>query len=284
MMNIEDLRAYCLSFKGVHEKMPFGKSTSDYDRGLLVFYVLDKWFCFVNVDVFDFCDLKCPTEQIDELQAQYEGIRPGYHMNKRHWISVCFNRDVPDDKIRELVRQSYETVVSELPKKEREMLQNDAPQAAPAEEPVPVYELEYTPEQRRLAEHLIGLERAALDKWFQGDTSGYEQLWSRRSFSYFDGVVTHRVDDHATIAAFLKTIDGKLFARSYDFRAPRVQFGEDMAVLTYQLFADTSLLDMKYNCIEIFQKESDGQWRVIHSTWSFYRPMEMNFGSAKEIV
>ena len=118
-MNIEDFRAYCLSFKGVHEKMPFGKSTSDYDRGLQVFYVLDKWFCFVNVDVFDFCDLKCPTEQIDELQAQYEGIRPGYHMNKRHWISVCFNRDVPDDKIRELVRQSYETVVSELPKKER---------------------------------------------------------------------------------------------------------------------------------------------------------------------
>lgn len=282
-MNIEDFRAYCLSFKGVCEKMPFGKSTSDYDRGLLVFYVLDKWFCFVNVDVFDFCDLKCPTEQIDSLQAQYEGIRPGYHMNKRHWISVCLNKDVPDEKVKELVRQSYETVVSEMSKKEQEMLKSYTRQTAPTED-APVYELEYTPEQRELAAHIIGLEKAALDRWFKGDTSGYEQLWSKRSFTYFDGVVTERVDNHATIAAYLKTIDGKLFAQSYDFHAPRVQFGEDMAVLTYQLFADTSLIDMKYNCIEVYQKEKDGQWRVIHSTWSFLRPMDMNFGQAKEVV
>lgn len=283
MMNIEDFRAYCLSFKGVHEKMPFGKSTSDYDRGLLVFYVLDKWFCFVNVDVFDFCDLKCPTEQIVELQDRYAGIRPGYHMNKKHWISVYFNQDVPDEKIKELVRQSYEAVVGEMSKKEQAMLENST-QEADSEEDIPVYELEYTAEQRELAAHIIGLERAALDKWFKGDTSGYEQLWSEHSFTYFDGVVTKRVDDHATIAAFLKTIDGKLFAKSYDMRAPRVQFGEDMAVLTYQLFADTTLIDMKYNCIEVYQKEKDGKWRVIHSTWSFLRPMDMNFGQAKEVV
>ena len=282
-MNIEDFRTYCLSFKGVHEKMPFGKSTSDYDRGLLVFYVLDKWFCFVNVDVFDFCDLKCPTEQIDGLQEQYNGIRPGYHMNKRHWISVCFDKDVPDEKIKELVRQSYETVVSEMSKKERETLQASVP-ATDVEEKTPAYEQEYTPEQRKLAEHIIGLEKAALDKWFNGDTSGYEQLWPKHSFTYFDGVVTKRIDDHATIAAFLKTIDGKLYAKSYDFRAPRVQFGQDMAVLTYQLFADTTLIDMKYNCIEVYQKEKDGEWRVIHSTWSFLRPMDMNFGKAKEVV
>lgn len=139
-------------------------------------------------------------------------------------------------------------------------------------------------QERQLAEHIIGLERAALDKWFKGDTSGYEQLWSKRSFTYFDGVVTERVEDHATIAAFLKTIDGKLFADSYDFRAPRVQMGSDMAVLTYQLFADTSLIDMAYNCIEVYQLEDDGQWRVIHSTWSFIRPMDRKFGTEKAVV
>lgn len=149
---------------------------------------------------------------------------------------------------------------------------------------LPVYEQQYTPEERELAAHIIGLEKVALDKWFKGDTSGYEQLWSKRNFTYFDGVVTERIDDHATIAAFLKTIDGKLFADSYDFRSPRVQFGTDMAVLTYQLFADTSLIDMAYNCIEIYQKEADGEWHVIHSTWSFVRPMDMNFGKAKEVV
>ncbi len=138
-------------------------------------------------------------------------------------------------------------------------------------------------EQEALARHIIGLEKAALDKWFNGDTSGYEALWSRRSFTYFDAVVTERIDDHATIAAFLKTIDGKLFADSYDFRHPRVQIGQDMAVLTYQLFAKTSLIDMEYNCIEVYQKEEDGEWRVIHSTWSFIRPMDKDFKPAKEV-
>lgn len=140
-----------------------------------------------------------------------------------------------------------------------------------------------SPEDEALARHIIGLEKAALDKWFAGDTSGYEKLWSHRSFTYFDAVVTERIDDHATIAEALKTIDGKLFADSYDFRDPRVQIGKDMAVLTYQLFAETTLIDMKYNCIEVYQKEEDGQWHVIHSTWSFIRPMDRDFAPAKEV-
>lgn len=139
-------------------------------------------------------------------------------------------------------------------------------------------------EEQALAQHIIGLERAALDKWFAGDTSGYERLWSKRSFTYFDAVVTECIDSHAAIAEFLKTIDGKLFADSYDFRHPRVQIGQDMAVLTYQLFAKTTLIDMEYNCIEVYQKEEDGQWRVIHSTWSFIRPMDKDFKPAKEVV
>ena len=92
------------------------------------------------------------------------------------------------------------------------------------------------------------------------------------------------MDDHATISEFLKTIEGKLFADSYDFRSPCVQIGQDMAVLTYQLFAKTTLIDMEYNCIEVYQKEEDSRWRVIHSTWSFIRPMEKNFNAVKEVV
>jgi predicted DNA-binding protein (MmcQ/YjbR family) len=122
-VNIEEFRTYCLSFKGAHDKMPFEKATSEYDRNLLVFYVLDKWFCFANIYVFDFCNIKCDTEQIEELQDRYEGVKPGYHMNKKHWISVYFDKDVPDRTIKDLVRQSYEIVVSSLPKQEREILQ-----------------------------------------------------------------------------------------------------------------------------------------------------------------
>lgn len=148
----------------------------------------------------------------------------------------------------------------------------------------PAYEQQYTEEERALADHIIGLEKGALDKWFKGDTTGYEQLWSKHSFTYFDSVRPDRVDDHETIAQFLETIKGKLFADSYDFHCPRVQFGQDMAVLTYQLFSNTSLLDMKYNCIEIYQKEENGEWHVIHSTWSFIRPMDQKLPEDKNVV
>lgn len=122
-MNIEEFRTYCLSFKGVHDKMPFEKATSEYDRNLLVFYVLDKWFCFVNIDVFDFCTIKCDTEQIEDLQDRYEGVKLGYHMNKKHWISVYFDKDVSDKMIKDLVKRSYGIVVSSLSKQEKETLQ-----------------------------------------------------------------------------------------------------------------------------------------------------------------
>ena len=77
----------------------------------------------MNVDVFDFCNVKCRPEQSEELQERYEGMRPGYHMNKRHWLSICFNRDVPDSLIRSLARQSYDLVVASLTRKQREALE-----------------------------------------------------------------------------------------------------------------------------------------------------------------
>lgn len=121
-MDIEAFRNFCLSLDGVTEKMPFGKSTSDYGRNLLVFSVADKWFCFVNIEIFDFCDIKCSPDKIPELKEQYEGIKPGYHMNKQHWISVCFNQDIPDHILLELVKASYDEVVASLSKREKETL------------------------------------------------------------------------------------------------------------------------------------------------------------------
>lgn len=46
---------------------------------------------------------------------------PGWHMNKKYWISVYFNQDVPDNKIKELIKQSYDIVYQSLPKKEKGM-------------------------------------------------------------------------------------------------------------------------------------------------------------------
>ena len=69
-----------------------------------------------------FINLKSDPQKSLLNQQIYPSIKPGYHMNKKHWISVYFNSDVPGGKIRELVKKSYDTVVGGLTKKEREML------------------------------------------------------------------------------------------------------------------------------------------------------------------
>lgn len=141
-----------------------------------------------------------------------------------------------------------------------------------------IFEANATSNDIETAHHIVELEKAALELWFNGQTSGYNNLWSRESFSYFDSVSSVRIDSHAKIEEVLQTIEGRLFAHDgYDFRNPRVQLFGNTAILTFQLFADTTLLDMRYNCIEIYNKEADDEWRVVHSTWSFIRPMDMDF-------
>lgn len=122
-MNIEDFRIYCLSFKGVWEKMPFPNVNDKYSRDVLCFYIGSKWFCYVNIEVFDRCCLKSTPEDAENLRIQYEGITPAWHMNKRFWNDVYFNKDVPDSKIEELVGRSYELVYQSLTKKEKEAIE-----------------------------------------------------------------------------------------------------------------------------------------------------------------
>jgi hypothetical protein len=139
-------------------------------------------------------------------------------------------------------------------------------------------------EETQLAAMLIQMEEDALKKWFNGDSSGYRELWSKKNFSYFDAVCKDRIDDHDVVSdQASQVVDGNLYAKHYEVRNARVQLGVDMAVLTYQLYSETNIININYNCIEVFQKEEDG-WHVIHSTWSIIRPMEMEFSAMKTIV
>ena len=72
-------------------------------------------------DIVDILDVKCDPEMTGMIIQTY-GFLPGYHMNKKYWISVCFNADVPDKEIKALVKQSYDIVVTSLSKKEKEAL------------------------------------------------------------------------------------------------------------------------------------------------------------------
>lgn len=124
-----------------------------------------------------------------------------------------------------------------------------------------------------LTKQVIAMEKNALDKYYAGDMTGYYDLWSHEDFSYFDAGHDKCIDDFKEVKDFLDhNIAGKMHADSYKFVAPRVQIHGDTAILTYQLFADTNFINMKYNVIEVFQKNDQGEWKVVHSTWDTITP------------
>lgn len=108
-MNVEEFRDYCLSLPDVTEATPFEK----FSRGrytILVFYVKGHMFCYFNVDDFSNITIKCDPTSIAELTERYQAVGEPFNGNKRYWISVQPNSDLPDESLRELVRRSYEIV------------------------------------------------------------------------------------------------------------------------------------------------------------------------------
>jgi predicted DNA-binding protein (MmcQ/YjbR family) len=111
-MNIESFREYCLNLRGSTEDFPFDDQT-------LAFRVGGKIYALADVEHFEFVNLKCDPEQAILLREEFDAVKPGYHMNKKHWNSVFIDGSLPDSKMEELIRHSYEMVLKSLPLKQR---------------------------------------------------------------------------------------------------------------------------------------------------------------------
>ncbi|MEW6196981.1 MAG: MmcQ/YjbR family DNA-binding protein [Bacteroidota bacterium] len=109
-MDIEKIRNYCLKKPHVTEGFPFNED-------MLVFKVMNKMFCLLNLTPPHTINLKCDPEFAIELREQYEAVKPGYHMNKKHWNTIELDGNIPDKEITAWINHSYELVVSSLPKK-----------------------------------------------------------------------------------------------------------------------------------------------------------------------
>jgi predicted DNA-binding protein (MmcQ/YjbR family) len=116
-MNIEELRTYCLSLKGVTEDFPFDEST-------LVFKVVGKMFCLTDLEGPLSINVKNEPEKNIELREEYPAIKPGYHMSKIHWNTVEIDGSIPDDFIKNLIDESYDLVVMKLKKQEQQKLKS----------------------------------------------------------------------------------------------------------------------------------------------------------------
>ena len=115
-MDAAGLRAWCLEQPGAIEDFPFGPETS-------VFKVAGKLFALSALDRDPLAvSAKCEPELAAQLRHTYPAIRPGYHLNKRHWNTITLDGSLPDRLVRDLIEDSYDLVVSALPRRVREEL------------------------------------------------------------------------------------------------------------------------------------------------------------------
>lgn len=113
-MNIQQYFDYCLAKKAVTEHFPFDEDT-------LVFKVGGKMFALASLREWESgnaaVNLKGEPDKNLERRAEYDGINPGFHMNKSHWNTVEVNKDVPDSVVRQLIDESYALVFKSLTRK-----------------------------------------------------------------------------------------------------------------------------------------------------------------------
>lgn len=115
-MDLEAFREYCLSKPCVTESTPFGED-------VLVFKVGGKMFALVALDeVPATANLKCDPDLALELRDRYEQVRPGYHMNKKHWNTVEIDRGIPKSELLKMIDHSYDLVLKSLSKIKRAQL------------------------------------------------------------------------------------------------------------------------------------------------------------------
>ena len=105
-MTPDALREFCLSLVQAEETFPF-------DPELSVFKTTGntKIFALTNLrEVPLKISLKVDPEDSIALRAEFPDITPGYHLNKKHWITVVTGAGVPDDLVEDLVRGSHDLV------------------------------------------------------------------------------------------------------------------------------------------------------------------------------
>lgn len=117
---------------------------------------------------------------------------------------------------------------------------------------------------------ILALERAALDRWGQGDPGGYLEI-NAAGVSYFDPYIERRLDGLPELTARYEGIRGKIEIDRDDIVNPRVQLAGDAAILTFQYVSCSGESSAHWNCTEVYQREGD-EWKIVHSHWSYTQP------------
>ena len=117
-MNLHKItRTVALNLPEVECSQPFG-------AGCDVYKVMNKVFLLnTHLNGIAICNLKVLPDDGVMLRDIYPYIRTGWHMNKKHWISIYTHQNLDSDLIQDLVQNSYQLVTNKLPKQQRQRLE-----------------------------------------------------------------------------------------------------------------------------------------------------------------
>jgi predicted DNA-binding protein (MmcQ/YjbR family) len=115
-MDLVELQAYLLAKRGTTEERPFGPEA-------LVYKVMGKMFALIAWEASPLTiSLKCDPDEALFMRDLYTAVRPGYHLNKKHWNTVTIDGSIPESEFLRMIDDSYKLVVKGLPKAQREAL------------------------------------------------------------------------------------------------------------------------------------------------------------------
>jgi predicted DNA-binding protein (MmcQ/YjbR family) len=85
----------------------------------LMYKVMGKLFAILGARDEAFVIVKGDPHLIEILREQYAGIGHRSHLDRRYWMSIALDADVPPDEVERLVAQSYDLVRASLTRKQR---------------------------------------------------------------------------------------------------------------------------------------------------------------------
>jgi len=121
---------------------------------------------------------------------------------------------------------------------------------------------------RKPEEIILALEKAALEKWSKGDTSGFAALRTDE-MTYFDPTLNARLDGGDAFGKYMSSLHGKFRIDRFEIKNPKVQLHDDVGILTFNLnnYSKDGKITSRWNSTEVYHLIG-GEWKIIHSHWS----------------
>jgi predicted DNA-binding protein (MmcQ/YjbR family) len=124
-MNVDSIRAYCLSFPRANEKLQWGDD--------LCFKIGGKIFAILGLDNPCLC-FKCDPESFADL-IEREDIRPAPYVGRYKWVMLDRLDAVANAELEDLIQRSYKMVAAKAPKSKRSRKTRRVKHAAQAHPP-----------------------------------------------------------------------------------------------------------------------------------------------------